>query len=316
MLEEIVRKLSLNIECELSIDELRILYSIDNNYMEYFNELINQRYDLWYEDFCRMFGKDKVALETEEINENTICYIGTLVVEEKLPTYNLRYIFGNFYYRLNYISNFENLEIVYGIVGICWWINSLDGLENLRIVNELKIPKYNLEFNLDYVYKLVINNCDYLDMFSPKLIRIDTIGIDGLKLKEGIERVVIDAKYVSNLTIPGSVKRVEMGHLVSYNNLILNEGIEELNLWRMRNIDNLKLPDSIEVLNLNNIKSLKNVTLPKNLKILSVGDITALRGITLYDDIIVKERLKTISKYELNKVAHLIPRENSKIYVK
>jgi len=316
MLEEIVRKLSLNIECELSIDELIILYSIDNNYMEYFNELITQRYDLWYEDFCGIFGKDKVALEIEEINENTICYIGTLVVEEKLPTYNLRYIFGNFYYRLDNISNFENLEVVYGIVGICFWINSLDGLENLRIVNELKIPKYNLEFNLDYVYKLVINNCDYLDMFSPKLIRINTIGIDDLKLKEGIEKVVIDAKYVSNLIIPGSVKRVEMGHLVSYNNLILNEGIEELNLVLIRNIDNLKLPDSIEVLNLNNIKSLKNVTLPKNLKILSVGDITALRGITLYDDIIVKERLKTISKYELNKVAHLIPRENSKIYVK
>ena len=316
MLEEIVRKLSLNIECELSIDELRILYSIDNNYMEYFNELITQRYDLWYEDFCGIFGKDKVALEIEEINENTICYIGTLVVEEKLPTYNLRYIFGNFYYRLDNISNFENLEVVYGIVGICFWINSLDGLENLRIVNELKIPEYNLEFNLDYVYKLVINNCDYLDMFSPKLIRINTIGIDDLKLKEGIEKVVIDAKYVSNLIIPGSVNRVEMGHLVSYNNLILNEGIEELNLWRMRNIDNLKLPDSIEILNLNNIKNLKNVTLPKNLKYLIVGDIAVLRGITLYDDIIVKERLKTISKYELNKVAHLIPRENSKIYVK
>ena len=32
---------------------------------------------------------------------------------KKLPTYNLRYILGNFYYQLDYISNLENLEIVY-----------------------------------------------------------------------------------------------------------------------------------------------------------------------------------------------------------
>lgn len=316
MLEEIVRKLSLNIECELSIDELKILYSVDDNYVDYFHELIFERNVMLYDDLCKIFGENKVATNKDEITENTLCYIGDLIYDKKLPTYNLKYIWGGLYYSFNYICNLENLEVIYRTAGFKFSIESFVGLENLRIVNELKISKYNLEFNLDYVYKLVINNCDYLDMFSPKEIEINTIEIDGLVLKEGLERVVIDSKYVSNLTIPGSAKRVEMGHLVSYRNLILNEGIKELNLLLIRNIDNLKLPDSIEVLNLNNIKSLKNVTLPKNLKILRVGDINVLRGITLYDDIIVKENIKSITKNELNKVAHLIPREDNKIYVK
>ena len=38
MLDEIVRKLSLNINCELDIEELKILYS--TNYMDCFYELL------------------------------------------------------------------------------------------------------------------------------------------------------------------------------------------------------------------------------------------------------------------------------------
>ena len=53
--------------------------------------------------------KKYVVHTPKEINEDTICYVGDLEINEELPTYNLKYIFGNFNYKVDKIQYLENL---------------------------------------------------------------------------------------------------------------------------------------------------------------------------------------------------------------
>ena len=98
MIKKIQDKLLDNSNCRLSIEELFLLYSLNCNCID---ELIEYRFKRdKYEDFCIMFGRDTVARNPYDINENTICYIGDLIIDKELPTYNLKYIYGKLDYEL------------------------------------------------------------------------------------------------------------------------------------------------------------------------------------------------------------------------
>ena len=139
MLEEIKRKIINNNDCDLSIEELKILYEIDTTLYSDISEYREKRNN--YEDFCKMFGSLHVAHSPQEINIDTIAYIGNLYVEEELPTYNLRYIYGNLYYDLDKIYNLENLELIFGN-GLFVNLKNSKGLENLSIIYKAAYFKY------------------------------------------------------------------------------------------------------------------------------------------------------------------------------
>ena len=106
MLERLLDKIGINNKCNLSIEELRILYEIDHSLD--INLDFVRRHRNNYEDFCKIFGKKYVARTSSDIDENTICYVGDLVIDKKLPTYNLRYVYGDLDCRLDNVYNLEN----------------------------------------------------------------------------------------------------------------------------------------------------------------------------------------------------------------
>ena len=75
MIEEIKKKVKDNPYYDLSIAELIELSKLS------YNELVD------------IFEKNFVAHTQNEIIIDTICYVGNLVINEELPTYNLKYIF-------------------------------------------------------------------------------------------------------------------------------------------------------------------------------------------------------------------------------
>lgn len=318
MIEDIKSKLDSDMKCELSVEELKILYSINNNYMEEMIDYMHSRIvECKYVDFIKLFGKEKIAYNISEITENTIAYIGQLIINEPLPTYNLKYITGDLLYNLNEIIKLENLEVVYKSADFLK-VKGIDGIENLRIASTLQLNNAECEIlpEFEFIKHLKLRNGSNLNLKNCNvkgLTIIDSKHIDNLLLNEGLE--IIDLKLVEtikDLILPSSLVRADMGHLISYYNLVLNDGLKELNLYNIKNIDGLVLPDSIEILYLNNIESLRNVTLPKNLRYLTIGDLSALKGCTLYDDISVRIKFKIQKKKQLAKVAQLISREENK----
>ena len=133
MFEEIKYKIYNDIDTDLNVDELKVLYGIDNVYSNANKELIIYRRKDIYLDFCKIFGKSHVARTTSSITEDTIAYIGDLTIEKKLPTYNLKYIYGSLNYRLDKIYNLENLEVIYRNANLRY-IKCAEGLENLKLV--------------------------------------------------------------------------------------------------------------------------------------------------------------------------------------
>jgi hypothetical protein len=158
----------MNIECELSIDELKELYGISSNS---FNCYSNNR-DI-YADLSRIFGKEHVAFKSDQITENTICYIGNLHINEILPTYNLKYIYGSLIYELDEIYNLENLEVVIGNA-IFYKVNSSEGLESLRAVGR--------DLSLDYIYNSYgLENLQYIGNHAHFSRLRDASGLSSLE---------------------------------------------------------------------------------------------------------------------------------------
>ena len=129
MIEEIKAKLDSNIDSDLSIEELKILYDKDNNIM-YFKYKYKRNN---YADFCKIFGKEHVACTPSSITEDTICYVDDLTIEKKLPTYNLKYVYGNIIYELQKVYNLENLELIMQDADFKY-LKSAEGLENLEYI--------------------------------------------------------------------------------------------------------------------------------------------------------------------------------------
>lgn len=132
MLEQIRKKMDIEPLCDLSIEELKVLYGIDSELNSDKINYIKKRDN--YEDFIKIFGSDRVAQKVEEIDENTIAYIGFLYINRKMPTYNLRYVYGDLSYELSNAYNLENLQY---IIGKAYFelLTSAEGLENLQYIS-------------------------------------------------------------------------------------------------------------------------------------------------------------------------------------
>ena len=168
MIQTLINKLKIDFNCELTMEELKLLYYIDNKYI---NELEQYRVKRdAYIDFVKLFGSKYVACKKEEINENTICFVGSLSIDKRMPTYNLKYIYGSLIYRLDEIYNLENLEIVYKVA--CFnSVHEFEGVDNLRmILGELSIGLVNYVdlHEIEYVKKLILSSIeDYNNLLLP-----------------------------------------------------------------------------------------------------------------------------------------------------
>ena len=151
--EKLIKKLDIDINCELSVEELKLLYSIDYDIDYELFEYIDKR-DNYYEDFCKIFGKEHVASTPSSITENTIAYIGDLSIYKKLPTYNLKYIYGDLDYRLDKVYNLENLKLIIQDADFKY-LKSAEGLENLEYIGRdaifPKLEKAEGLENLEYI---------------------------------------------------------------------------------------------------------------------------------------------------------------------
>ena len=84
MINDIISKLEIYSNCKLGIEELKVLYEIDTTIYNDLSQYRDKRNN--YEDFCRIFDKKYIARTPSEVNENTICYIGDLLLEYSMPT--------------------------------------------------------------------------------------------------------------------------------------------------------------------------------------------------------------------------------------
>ena len=216
MIEEIKQKLDKDINCNLSIEELKILYGINisnydiTQYIEIIKYIDNRNK---YEDLIKIFNKKYVARHIYEINENTICFIGTLSINDKLPTYNLRYVYGTLIYELESVYNLENLELIIG-----------DGLFfNL-------IDSYGLD-NLSLIYKEAYFR--YLES-AEGLSSLKIVGyanFEKLKDSKGLENLIIiynNANFRSLISAEGLISLKSVYRNADFSNLRKSKGLENL----------------------------------------------------------------------------------------
>lgn len=132
MIDELINKLKNNSNAELSVEEIKILYEIDNTPDDYNieNEFYNYRNKRKkYDDLIKIFDPSQVATSDSKLNENTVVYIGDLYMDDKYKTYNLQYIFGDLHTDFSKQNHLENLEKVIGAIYIN---NELDNISNIR----------------------------------------------------------------------------------------------------------------------------------------------------------------------------------------
>lgn len=216
MLDEIKKKLNDDINCRLDIRELKILYEIDDKLLENIDEYRNLRNN--YEDLCTLFGKEHIATSINDINENTICFVGNLEINKELPTYNLRYIYGSLNYNLFEVTNLENLEIIYGSASFLPLMN-YEGLENLKIVTD--------------------------SLFFSILESIDLSTIDYVKyLNTGTFSMTIDTSTVS---FPKIVEQLYIPFVNNVKNVRLPQGLKCINVLTLDSIRGLRLSSSTKV---------------------------------------------------------------------
>lgn len=297
MIKELIDKLNINIDSELSLDELKILYN--TNHDSILNFKSQRRYRNKYTDLVKIFGSEHVARNPSEINENTICYVGNLIITEKLPTYNLKYVYGDLFYKLNEIHNLENLQyVIDGNVSFNE-LKSVEGLENLQYIGGdaifIKLQSsegldnlqyiegdaifYNLESALGlenlisigknaYFFKLIsttaLTNLKYIGRFAHFYSITDKEGLSNLKSIFGHEIDNID-KVAFNL------KQITENTEIYFGNLIINEILPTNNikyiigdllylLDKIYNLQNLEfLQGNVEFKNLTSAKGLENL---------------------------------------------------------
>lgn len=109
-MKELYNKLKENINCELTNDEIELLYSADRiNNRELV--LLRDERNNYYNDLLKIYDKDKIATKKSEITEKTEVYIGELFIDKYYPTYNLKYIYEGLSLGCNLeLLHLENLE--------------------------------------------------------------------------------------------------------------------------------------------------------------------------------------------------------------
>jgi len=236
MIELIKEKIRDNKNCNLSKDELIELYEINEKQEEALSyEYTEGRNN--YEDFVKIFSSNYVARDISEINEDTIAYIGNLTINDYLPTFNLKYVYGDLIYNLNEIKRLENLEIVYKSASF----------ENVHCLNELSNIEKIVSLFLDGVKEKDIDNIVFPDI-------VFMISLNGLK-------------KAKNLAFPKSIRTISLKGLKDPKGLILPKELSgSLYLNGLEYAANLLLPDRIDMfLYLNSLKKLDDLVISDEL---------------------------------------------------
>ena len=253
MLQDIEYKMYVDSDCELNIEELKILYEIDetsNRNLQSLRSLRDRR--IIYYDFVKLFGEEHVECDASKININTIAFISIYNYSKfafdgvSLPTYNLRFIYSDFIYTSTscYIKNLENVEIVYGDLYLNF-INNLDGLDNLRMVTGT--------FNLDYSYEPL--DLSYIDYVNKLVLRWPLLPMKRVNAKN-----IVFPKYVEHLTFKDTIKK--------YNSFILPDGLKTIYVPNLNILNGSKINNDIDVYTSNN-KIVSKLELGMHAKIIS-----------------------------------------------
>ena len=169
-----IKKLKENLD--LSIEELKYLSNFNNYYT-----LVN------------IFGKNHVARIPSDITEDTICYVGDLYIDKKLPTYNLKYIFGMLNYALDKVYNLDNLVYI-GYIAYFDKLKDATGLENLRYIKiNAFFDKLEVSDGLDSL-EYIGRNADFGSLRDAScLSSLEYIGRDALfpflEKADGLENI-------------------------------------------------------------------------------------------------------------------------------
>ena len=269
MIDEVKKKLDDDINYKPDIRELKILYEIDDKLLENIDEYRNLRNN--YDDFCTLFGKENIEKSINNINEDTICFVGNLRINKALPTYNLRYIYGNLYYFLDKIYNLENLEIIIGNFILKYYNN----LDNLKVItSELRITN-------------IIGYCD-LSLIE----KVDTIKIYELRCAKNIVfpdnlRSLFLPKLndVTGLKLPDNLKNLHLDSLYYYKKIKFQDSLEQLYIRvNLEYISNLVVSEKVKLIDEYESYLMTKYVPPKVLKSFS--------GITVLEN----EPQKTLSK--------------------
>ena len=322
MLEELIKKMKKDIRCELTIEEIKLLYGIDNEFNDTFIHCLIYRNA--YNDLLKIFKKNQIAQTREEITENTIVFLGGLVIDKVLPTYNLKYIYGELLYTLDEIYNLENLELVVGdltIPNIKEYVG-LDNLSNVSGTIELSEKNNNLDFsNIDFVPNFKLSNYDDKNnIVFPEYVK--SIEINSLDVKnktnlpDNLKHLTINnVKNLSGFKCPSNLKYLNIilydlykrerfasilntyGEFMGISpdeldidnpkiikDLKLNDNLEELELF-IDKLSNFKLPNNLVSLNLPITEEINNIVLPITLKRLYLSKIEDISNLVLPDNL-------------------------------
>ncbi len=298
MLEELINKLAKDIRCELTIEEIKMLYGMDNEFNDTFIHCLIHRNA--YDDLLKIFKKNQIAQTREEITENTIVFLGGLVIDKVLPTYNLKYIYGELLYTLDEIYNLENLELIVGDLTIPN-VKEYVGLENICNVLgviELSEKNNNLDFSvIDFEADFELTNYDdKSNIVFPKSIKsmeINTLDVKRTSnLPDSLQYLTINnVKNISGFKCPRNLKylkiilydlykREKLASILNTYGEFMGISPDELDIDNPKIISDLKLNDNLEELELF-IDKLISFTLPNNLVSLNLPITEEINNIVL-----------------------------------
>lgn len=267
MIDDIKEKLESNPKCNLSKKELEVLYEINGNYFNSFEEYRNLRNK--YEDFSKLFGSKYIANKVNDIDENTICYIGNLNISvlKFLELYNLRYLYGDLECSNPCEYNLENLEIIYGSVTV----TTLNGLENLdKVLHTSTLLLYSNE-----IKNIELPLAKFMYLYSTRYM-------ENVAFKDGVDYIDLpEVKSIKNVIFPNSLKYLYLDMLGSLNSLKLPNSIEFLSLNSIEKFDNINLPSNLYFLSISSLKDCNGLILPNNLKRLVLNNLNCISGLEI-----------------------------------
>lgn len=328
MLNELISKLEFNINCDLNIEELKILYEIDSNIdMSEYRKKRNN----FYEDLVKIFGPNLVARTPEEITFNTVCYVGNLNgLNDGL--YNLRFLYGD----IDYITDnyhMDNIEKIFGGLYLHGDCSNLEELSNLDKVHYMMINKNtNVLSCPGYVHNLSYMDNKINNMSLPK--ELDNLNLeaiddenningdfpDSLKSLKCLKLKSISDSFITKL--PSNLESLEFEVLEEINNkngALLPETLKLINFSKCSNFNDLKIPDTIEVIKCDSecieglnlpinlkqfwgtcLKDTKNIKLNDNLEELYLNNLESVNGLVLPSKLkkLVIKILRNVESYK------------------
>lgn len=320
MLEELVNKLEKDIYCELSKEEIKLLYGIDCKFDDRFKYCLSYRNI--YEDLLKVFDKKLIAKTQKDINENIVVCLSDITIDKSIPTYNLKYIFGNLFYELKNINNLENLEVVYGDFRLTK-ISSYDGLDNLRdVLGFIEICSLNnnldlsdIEFETNFLFEIYYGNYELVYPNKVKSILINNLNNSSkCKLPEDLDYLKIEnVECIRDFKFPKNLKYLFLRLDDIYNkkqriaDMINRYGDDawitaddiDIDIDNTKVIKDIVLNDNLKKLELY-IEKFKGINLPKNLVSLYLP-ITSI-----IDNIELPDSLKELSLPKLKNISNLV----------